>query len=70
MQDANGTVLPFPVDYGYVSAVLVQKMNHDHPKFEENSSTLYDEIDEYFTGNSHASVLKSFKKTKDGFRLW
>ena len=31
---------------------------------------MYDKIDESFTGTSHASILKPFKKKKDGFGLW
>ena len=45
-------------------------MDHNHPQFGEDSSTLYDKIDESFTGTAHASILKPFKKKKDGFEIW
>ena len=63
----NGTFLPFPEDCGYVSAALIQRMDHNHPQFKEDSSTLYDKIVESFTGTPHASALKKLKKKKNGF---
>ena len=62
-------VIPFTGISRCVTAELILPMDNNHPQFGENSSTIYDKIDKSFTGNDHASILKPFKKKKDGFGL-
>ena len=44
LMQVSETTLPFPEEYGSILAVLILRLDHNHPQFDEDSSTLYDKI--------------------------
>ena len=62
--------LPFTEVGGCVSVELNSRLDHNHLQFREDSATLFDKMKECFIGTSYHSMVKPFKKNKDGYGLW
>ena len=65
----TGQTLPFTELGGCISIELINRLDHNHPQFREDSATFFDKMEECFIGTGYHSMVKPFKKNKDWYGL-
>ena len=71
--DGGGPILPnkcYTALTGSLRNLLIERFTHDDDAFDANNELVFDHLDTALKGNLMVSLLKNFRKTKDGRGAW